>query len=475
MARFPCGAFLCWLCLLAACGKGGSGRLAPSPPATFTVTRTAAGTATRTLTPIPTASPTSSPTRTIDSSATPSATATARGEIVVPASEATGLLRTIPSGPAVGGPPRMPAQYRVTNPPEIRVETFVAGLVVPWSLAFAPDGRLFISERPGRIRDVVGGLLTPEPWATPEVTASGEAGLMGLAVHPRFESEPWIYVCYTTTAGALRNRISRIREVDGRGQGEQVLLDSIPAARVHDGCRLKFAPDGTLYATTGDSGDASVAQDFDSLAGKVLRLNPDGSIPSDNPFGPDSYVFSYGHRNPQGLAFDPITGNLLATEHGPSGEFGLGDHDELNLIVGGGNYGWPLAVGAPNLPSLRDPLLLYVPLGAPPAGATFYASDRILPWRSDLFFTSLRGQHLQRVVLAAADRTEVAVIERLFEIENSVGRFGRLRDVVEGPDGSLYVATSNRDGRGTPSPDDDRILRLIPSGTSAAPSTSTRR
>jgi len=389
-------------------------------------------------------------------------TATPRGIKVIAASEPVGIIRRMPGGPIVGGAPRMPAQYRVTNPDEVHVATLASGLEVPWSLAFAPDGRLFVSERPGRIRVITNNLLAPTPWATLAVRADGEGGLMGLTLDPNFNSEPWVYICYTfDDGGASSNRISRVREVDGRGGNEQILLDHFPGAAIHDGCRLKFAPDGTLFATTGDSFQRSLAQDLSSLAGKILRLNRDGSVPDDNPFGRTSPVYSYGHRNSQGLAFDPETGTLFATEHGPSGEVGFGNYDEVNIIVPGGNYGWPLAVGAPGLPEFQDPLLAFPDIAVPPAGATFYRSTRIPLWTGNFLFTSLRGEHLQRVTLDAS-RRHVVAIERLFERDFDRGIYGRLRDIIEGPDGSLYMATSNRDGRGTPAPDDDRILRIEP-------------
>lgn len=393
-----------------------------------------------------------------------------RGELVVSATEAAGVIAEIPDGPVLGGPPAMPAQYRVTDPDEVRVETIAEHLEVPWALAFAPDGRLFVTERPGRVRIVDGGVLRPDPWLTLAVNAVGEGGLMGLTLHPDFRDEPWIYVCYTVAVGgASLNRISRVREVDGRGGSEEILIDEIPGEIVHDGCRLKFGPDGKLYATTGDALAPSRAQDPTSLAGKILRLNPDGSVPADNPLGPDSPVYSRGHRNPQGLAWDPVTGRLFSTEHGPSGEFGLRANDEVNVIVRGENYGWPRAVGAPGRSGLRDPLLLYPDVAVPPAGATFYTGDRITAWKGDFLFTSLRGEHLQRVVLDGRDRTRVSAIERLFETGRHAGRFGRLRDVITGADGFVYLATSNRDGRGSPRPTDDRILRLLPAdGVSVA-------
>ncbi len=381
---------------------------------------------------------------------------------MVAASEAVGLLRTEADGTLVGGRPRMPAQYQVTDPEEVAVETYVSGLEVPWAVEFAADGRLFVTERRGRIRVARDGTLDPVPWAElGEVRVGGEGGLMGLALHPEFDREPWVYVCYTYFDGGVANRITRIREREGRGAEEQVLLDGIPGARNHNGCRLKFGPDGKLYSTHGEIFARELAQDLESLGGKILRLNPDGSVPDDNPFGPESPVYSYGHRNPQGLAFHPESGDLYATEHGPSRElFGLRAYDEVNVIVAGGNYGWPRAVGAPRDAAFVDPILTYPDSPVPPGGATFYGSGLIPEWTGNFFFTALGARHLQRVVLDGEGR--VVAIERLFQEAAFRGVFGRLRDVIEGPDGALYVATSNRDGRGTPAPDDDRILRVAP-------------
>lgn len=440
------------LVALEGCGGGGSGATAApqGPPAAGPAPLSTGGMST------PSGSPTSSP-----SPPTLAPMPTPRGRKVVEASEPQGILEQMPGGPVVGGAPRMPAQYRVTTPDEVRVETFISGLEVPWALAFAPDGRLFISERPGRLRVARGTELDPDPWAIFPVQSSGEGGLMGLALDPDFTNTPWVYVCYTyADHGTSENRISRLQDSDGRGGPEHILLDRFPGAAIHNGCRLKFGPDGKLYATTGDATQHSLAQDRGSLAGKILRLNSDGSVPDDNPFS-GSPVYSYGHRNPQGLAFDPHTGALFETEHGPSGEFGFGNYDEVNVIVAGNNYGWPLVVGAPGLPAYHDPLTTYVDHAVPPSGATFYTASLISEWTGNFFFASLRGEHLQRIVLDPS-HTQVVAIERLFEQDFYSGVYGRLREVVDGPDGALYVTTSNRDGRGVPAADDDRILRLVP-------------
>lgn len=335
------------------------------------------------------------------------------------------------------------------------VETFIHGLEVPWALDFAPDGRIFVTERPGRIRVIERGKLRAEPWMVLDVASVSEAGLLGLAVDPRFSVNRFIYVAYTYRTGVfgLRNRLVRLREDAKTGGGvlDRVLIDDVAGAGNHDGGRVKFGPDGKLYWTMGDAQSPSLAQQLSSLNGKILRLNADGSVPADNPFS-NSYVYSYGHRNPQGLAWQPGAQRLYATEHGPSGFQGC-CHDEVNLIEPGKNYGWPAIRGDETKPRMVSPILHSGSRETwAPAGAAFVSHG---PWAGSLLFTGLRGQALYRVILDPADPRKVARLERYFERQ-----FGRLRDVVEGPDQALYLLTSNRDGRGRPAPDDDRIIRL---------------
>lgn len=320
-----------------------------------------------------------------------------------------------------------------------RVEIVATGLEVPWALAFAPDGRLFATERPGRIRLVTDGRLEPEPIATLPVAAVGEGGLMGLALDPAFAETGYLYACYTAEKGGrLVNRLVRLTLAGGRAGSERVLIDDLPGAPIHDGCRVKFGPDGRVYVTTGDAAEPRLAQRRDSLAGKILRLNRDGTVPDDNPF-PRSLVFSLGHRNPQGLAWDP-SGRLFAAEHGPWGR------DEINHILAGRNYGWPEVRGRSGDPRYVEPLL--------ESGLDTWAPSGIAFLGSDLFVAALRGQALLRVSVAGDLNTGARVATLLSRTH------GRLRDVVVGPDGALYVTTSNRDGRGWPTADDDRILRV---------------
>ncbi len=205
---------------------------------------------------------------------------------------------------------------------DVSVEVVATDLTTIWAIDFAPDGRIFLTERSGRVRTVRDGVLDPQPWITLDVVEVAESGLLGLALDPEFAQNGYVYVAYTyaTGDGGMQNRLVRLREdpATGRGVFDAVLLDDVSGARVHDGARVKFGPDGKLYWTMGEAGNQPLAQDLESWNGKILRLNSDGSIPDDNPI-PGSPVYSYGHRNPQGLAWQPGTGRLYSIEHGPSG------------------------------------------------------------------------------------------------------------------------------------------------------------
>jgi len=365
--------------------------------------------------------------------------------------------------PIMGEVPQQVDDRFTADPGDIRVETWVEGLEIPWGLTFLDRDTALVTERPGRVRLIERGMLLPEPYLELEVASTGEAGLMGVAAHPEFPNQPYVYVMYTYRGeDGLTNRVERYRHAGRTAELDRLIIDGIPGARFHDGGRIAFGPDGMLYITTGENFRAELAQDLDSLGGKILRLTPEGEIPRDNPFD-RSPVFSYGHRNPQGLAWHPRTGALFASEHGPSGEFGLRGHDIVNVIVKGGNYGWPRAVGEVNRAEYADPLLMWV-RATPPAGMAF--------WRGRLYLASLGAETLIRIGLdprgggaaggSGADAFRVTSVERLFAEGYSGGRYGRMRAVVAGPDGALYVSTSNRDGRGDVRAGDDRILRIVP-------------
>jgi len=335
-----------------------------------------------------------------------------------------------------------------------QVETVAENLEVPWGIAFAPDGRIFVTERVGNLRVIENGILNPEPVKILDVSGF-EGGLLGIALDPNFDENHHIYLYYTYNDFlSTYNKLSRFTESNNQLSDEIILLDKIAGGPFHDGGRIKFGPDGLLYITTGEAGIPDRAQDLNSLGGKILRINPDGTIPDDNPFE-NSAVYSYGHRNPQGLDWDPVTGKLVISEHGPSGERGVA-HDEINVIEPGKNYGWPKVVGDETDPSYTSPILHTGDETWAPSGASFYNSDNIEQWENKYFIATLRGNHLRMLDLDI-ESNEVISSEALFQ-----GEFGRLRDASVGPDGNLYILTSNRDGRGSPEPTDDRILRIIP-------------
>ena len=329
------------------------------------------------------------------------------------------------------------------------VQVVLTGLEIPWSLAFAPDGRLFLTERPGRVRIVQNGALLPTPaLVLSDIAATGESGAMGLALHPQFGTNRFVYLAYTARAGGgMVNRVVRYREAGNTLAEPAVLLDNLPAASIHDGGRLRFGPDGKLYLTMGDAAEPSTAQDVASMSGKIFRMNDDGSVPGDNPLS--SFLWSYGHRNPQGIDWHPVTGEMWATEHGNSG------NDELNRIQAGRNYGWPVIEANRTQAGMETPVLFYDPAIAP-SGMSFYTGSAIDAFRNNIFFATLRGQHLHRVRLDPSNPQRVLGEERLLE-----NRFGRIRDVVSAPDGSIYFCTNNRDGRGTAIADDDRVVRIV--------------
>jgi len=372
--------------------------------------------------------------------------------------QSLGLL----AAPLQGRAPQAVRDRFVPEPAGVSVQTWISGLNIPWSLIFLPDGSALVSERRGQIRTITAdGKLSPKPYAVLQVAAHGEGGLMGLALHPNFPGAPYVYTMLTRQqARATANAVVRLTHKGDHAEFDRDIVSGIPAGTVHNGGRIAFGPDGMLYVATGDSTHPGLAQDLNSLAGKILRVTADGEIPRDNPHA-GRRVYSHGHRNVQGLAWHRQSGELFASEHGPTGEFGLHARDEINLISSGGNYGWPDATCAVSRPGFIDPLVCWPDKAVPPTGMVFAGND--------LLVATLKSETLLRIRLQKSDgRYRATDIQRWFASQASEGRYGRLRDVVGGPDGAFYVLTSNRDGRGTPRPNDDRILRITVSGQAEA-------
>lgn len=323
-----------------------------------------------------------------------------------------------------------------TRDPEA-VGALAERLEVPWGVGFLPDGAAVVTERiSGRVLRV-----TPDGWVSSlgAITAAvpqGEAGLLGTAVSPDFATDRTLFFYLTTGSD---NRVVKARLEGSQLGATSVVLDGIPAGFIHDGGRIAFGPDGHLYVTTGETGDPELAQDPASLAGKILRITADGEPAPGNP-DPGSPVWSLGHRNVQGLAWDD-EGRLWASEFGDSA------WDELNLVERGGNYGWPRVEGTGGGPDFIDPQLVWPVEQASPSGLAYAGGH--------LWMAGLRGQRLWRIRVSADGR---ATRPHAY----FTGEYGRLRTVVAAPDGLLWLTTSNRDGRGTPTPDDDRIIRVRP-------------
>lgn len=339
--------------------------------------------------------------------------------------------------------PERTTQQETRSEDERAVYAVAQGLIIPWALAFLPDGEILFTERPGRVRmiDRKGMLFSESLLTLNDVAAVGEGGLLGIAAHPRFSENNFLYLYYTARRanGEIVNRVVCYRLENSQLVAPSVILDGIPAAENHDGGRIAFGPDSMLYITTGDAGVGENAQNIDSLAGKILRLRDDGVIPDDNPFA-GSPIWSYGHRNPQGLAWDRF-GRLWATEHGPSAK------DEVNLIEPGENYGWPIGSGDSVPAGTIAPIRQSGTGTWAPSGATIFGDT--------LYFVGLRGQEVYALML-----TEEGITG---DIRSFFGRqFGRIRSITVGPDGYFYLLTNNRDGRGIPQPDDDQIIRVHP-------------
>ena len=360
--------------------------------------------------------------------------------------------------PEMGGNEKVIGSVVASEAGSFRVVEIVAGLERPWSMTFLPDGRILVTERPGRLRLIENGRLNVDPISgLPKIAAKGQGGLLDIALHPDFKHNGWIYLSYSAKGeGGVGTEVGRGRLEGGRLVDWQLLfrLEPKSGGGRHFGSRLVFDREGYLYITLGDRGDRFRAQDLADHAGSVIRLHDDGRIPEDNPFvdqpGKRPEIYSWGHRNIQGAALHPVTALLWVHEHGPQGG------DEVNIVAPGKNYGWPVitygkeyVTGADigegtHKPGLEQPIHYWVPSIAP-SGMAFYEGDRFPDWKGSLFVGALKFQLLARLEL---DGDKVVLEERLLQ-----GQHGRIRDVRTGPDGFIYLLTDAVNGK---------LLRLEP-------------
>jgi glucose/arabinose dehydrogenase len=347
-----------------------------------------------------------------------------------------------------GGPPNLPTRSSTTednSPPSVVASVIVSDLRVPWGIAFLPDGSALVTERESRrilkveLKPGPKGLLTTPVQTIDEAAARGEGGLLGIAVSPEYVTDQTVFIYYTTETD---NRIARLK----LGEKPVPILVGIPAGGIHNGGGLHFGPDGFLYASTGEAGQPPLSQARDGLGGKILRMTRDGKPAPGNPF-PDSLIWSYGHRNVQGFGWDP--GKRLF-----AAEFGQNTWDEINLIEAGNNYGWPTVEGQARRNGLVDPIQQWSTGDASCSGLAVVADVVIA--------ACLRGERLWLLRVNQAGKVTGQPTSALVE------QYGRLRGAALSPDGSVWISTSNHDGRGNPREGDDKILRIVLSGAGGA-------
>lgn len=381
-----------------------------------------------------------------------------------------------PLAPAKPTTSAEPKTYTAADGTKYAVQQVATKMDIPWAMAFAADGRCFVTERKGRVR-IIGadGKLVETPALTmTNVKTGGEVGLMGLCLHPDFAKNHFVYIAY---GDKEKNdiRVVRYTEKDGTLTKDKDILTGIEIGGNHAGCGIKFGPDGKLYISTGEHFSRDIAQKMDILNGKILRVNDDGTVPSDNPWagankkdGARPEIWTLGNRNPQGFDWHPTTGMMYETEHGPSGEPVNGGKpasaaDEFNLIEKGKNYGWPVIFGDGKADGMVSPLKQWTPAIAP-SGGCFVSSDKLFKnWVGNYMVGGLGGLQAKPIggvymIKLSADGKSVASIDRL------VPDMGRIRAVAQAPDGSIWFSTSNKDGRsrGGDTANDDQICRIVP-------------
>ena len=323
----------------------------------------------------------------------------------------------------------------------VSVDVIHDNIDTPWDVIFTEHGTGYMTSREGILYHMYNDTIRQILQVS---VGGGEGGLLGVTIHPNYTSNNMVYLYHTDIHNG--NTVSRYIHNDTGIHLDKVIISDMPSSLYHNGGRIQFGPDSMLYVTTGDAGNSALSQDIDSLAGKILRLDADGNIPHDNPF-PDSFVYAYGLRNPQGITWT-YNGTMIVTDHGPSGILSRA-HDEINIIVPGGDYGWPDYIGSESGPAMHPPLIHSGSETWAPSGLVFVSNSAIPAWEGMLVYGALRGEHLG---LVSEDGTHHDI---LFE-----GDFGRIRAPVLHPNGTIYVITSNTDGRGDPSPNDDVLLRV---------------
>lgn len=339
---------------------------------------------------------------------------------------------------------------------ETAIKPYINGLEIPWGIIFVDNTTMLVTERPGRVRIAENGVLNPEPILSIDVDASGEAGLMSIVKHPDFSRNSFIYLYHTyPSSGGTKIKVARYKYNNKRLTFDRDIISNLQAASIHASGEMAFGPDGKIYILTGDLGEAELAQNTQSFAGKLLRLNDDGTIPNDNPFVSNSNykgeIWTVGHRNGQGLAWHPQTKELFESEHGPSGFDGGMGMDEVNHIEKGENYGWPVIRGDETQAGYEAPLKQYSPAIAP-GSAHFYNGNMFPDLKNKLLVATLRGE---TILVLTIENNKISNETKLVD-----SSYGRIRRVVEGPDGSIYFSTSNKDGRGDPRTGDDTIYRI---------------